>query len=109
MFGDKVFLHQKNEDISNIGAVFLYPNQKDHYIDYFLLLLNFWEYIPNDNQLNDLRLFIQKYYKNTKYINIFDRAIRENKKANNRFMKESNNNLEEKKILVSLGSKWNKK
>ena len=109
LFGDKVFLHQNNKDISNIGAVFLYPNQKDHYIDYFLLLLNFWEYMPNDNQLNDLRLFIQKYYKNTKYINIFDRAIRENKKANNRFMKESKNNLEEKNILVGLGSKWNKK
>ena len=52
--GDKVFLHQNNGEISNIGAVFLYPNQKDHYIDYFLLLLNFWEYIPKDNQINDL-------------------------------------------------------
>ena len=100
MYGDKVFLHQSNGDISNIGALFLYPNQKDHYIDYFLLLLNFWEYIPKDNQINDLRLFIQKYYKNRKYINIFNRAIIENKKANARFMKESNNNLEEKKINI---------
>ena len=54
--------------MSNIGAVFLYPNQKAHYLNYFLLLMNFWEYIPKDEQINDLRNFIKKYYKKKKYI-----------------------------------------
>jgi predicted O-methyltransferase YrrM len=105
--GDKIFLHHNNIGaISNIGAVFLYPNQERYYIDYFLILLNFWEYIPKDNQINDLRTFIEKYYKDKQYLNIFDLAVSENKKANKRFI-EYNNNLEQrKKVLVSLGTKW---
>lgn len=106
LYGEKVFLNQTNKSISNIGAVFLYPNQKNHYIDYFLLLLNFWEYIPTDKHLNDLRIFIQKYYRDTIYLNIFDTAIRENKITNHKFIKY-NNNVEEAKYLISLGTKWN--
>ena len=106
LYGDKVFLKKYNGGISNIGAVFLYPNQEKHYIDYFLLLLNFWEYIPKDEQINDLRIFIQKYYKNRKYINIFDLAVRENKNANYRFAQYNNDIEQRKKILVSLGTKW---
>ena len=45
---------------------FSYINQKEHYLDYFLLLLNFWEYIPTDQQINDLTIFIEKYYKEKK-------------------------------------------
>ena len=105
LYGDKIFMHKKDGGAPNIGAVFLYPNQEKHYIDYFLLLLNFWEYIPKDNQINELRLFIKKYYKDRKYINIFDSAVRENKNANNRFMRYMNNSYE-KKILVSLGTEW---
>ena len=71
LYGDKVFLNSANTSISNIGAVFLKPNQEEHYINYFLLLLNFWEYIPEDKYINDLRLFIQKYYKNNKYLGVF--------------------------------------
>ena len=105
--GEKIFLHhKKNGAISNIGAVFLYPNQERYYLDYFLILLNFWEYIPKDNQINDLRTFIEKYYKDKQYLNIFDLAVSENKKANKRFI-EYNNNLEQrKKVLVTLGTKW---
>ena len=87
LYGDKVFLRLDNGNMSNIGAVFLYPNQEEHYLDYFLLLLNFWEYIPKEEQLNDLRIFIQKYYKDDKYINIFDIAVRENKASNQKFTK----------------------
>ena len=65
LYGDKVIIHN-NRDILNIGAVFLYPNQEEHYLDYFLLLLNFWEYIPTDQQINDLTIFIEKYYKEKK-------------------------------------------
>ena len=104
LYGDKIFIN--NKSISNIGAVFLYRNQEMHYLDYFLLLLNFWEYIPTDEQINDLRDFIKKYYKDEIYINIFDLAVRLNKNVNQKFQKY-NNISEEKKYLVSLGTKWN--
>ena len=69
------------------GAVFLYLNQEEHYLDYFLLLLNFWEFIPKSNHINDLRPFISKYYNDRIYINVFDEDVRENKKVNNKFKK----------------------
>ena len=69
------------------GAVFLYLNQEEHYLDYFLLLLNFWEFIAKSNHINDLRPFISKYYNDRIYINVFDEDVRENKKVNNKFKK----------------------
>ena len=104
LYGDKIFI--RNKSVSNIGAVFLYRNQEMHYLDYFLLLLNFWEYIPKDEQINDLRDFIKKYYKDEIYINIFDLSVRLNKNVNQKFQKY-NNISEEKHYLVSLGTKWN--
>ena len=68
--------------------------------------MNFWEYIPTDEQINDLRKFIKKYYKGKKYINIFDLAVQKNKEVNIKFKKYMNEN-EEKHYLVSLGTKWN--
>ena len=108
LLGDKIFMHHKvGGAISSIGAVFLYPNQERHYIDYFLLLINFWEYIPKENQINDLRIFIGKYYKDKQYLNIFNLAVMENIKANKRFFEYNNNNLQDrKKVLISLGTKW---
>ena len=41
LHGDKVLI-KNNEDIENMGAIFLYENQKKYYLDYFLLLLTFW-------------------------------------------------------------------
>ena len=105
LYGDKVFLHSRDRDVSNIGAVFLHPNQEQHYLDYFLLLLNFWEYIPKDFQINELRIFIKKYYKGEIYINIFDTAVRENKMVNKKFLKFDD--LKGKNYLLSLGNKWN--
>lgn len=106
LYGDKVFVAQKKNEISNLGAAFLYPNQKSHYLDYFLLLLNFWEYIPKVNQIKDLRRFIKKYYKKKIYINIFDKAVNLNKIANEKFMNFSDK-MEELKYLFNLGTKWN--
>ena len=106
LYGDKVFIKKNNFGISNMGAVFLYPNQEEHYLDYFLLLLNFWEYIPTEKQIDDLRLFIKTYYKDDIYINIFDMAVMKNKDVNNKFKKYIKK-TEEKKYLVSLGTKWN--
>ena len=106
IYGDKIFLYNAKNGVSNIVAAFLYPNQNTHYLDYFLLLLNFWEYIPKDNQIRDLRAFIQKYYKDKIYIKIFDTAVRYNKIANKKFVKHINHS-EEKLILKGLGLKWN--
>ena len=105
IYGDKVFINKNKEDITRMAAVFLYPNQKKHYLDYFLLLLNFWEYIPKKDQLNDLRQFIIKYYKDKIYISIFDRAVKANIKAHRKFKYISR--FEEKNYLDSLGTKWN--
>ena len=69
-----------NSEINNIGAVLLYSNQEKHYLDYFLLLLNFWEYMPTDNQIKELRFFIKEYYIKDIYLNIFDKAVYYNKK-----------------------------
>ena len=67
IYGDKILLKYKKGIIGNIGAVFLYNNQENHYFDYFVLLLGFWEYMPKDNEINDLRLFIKNYYKKDIY------------------------------------------
>ena len=107
LYGDKVFVNQKQNRISNIVAVFLYPYQKDHYLDYFLLLLNFWEYIPKVNQISDLRVFIKNYYKKHIYINIFDTAVSLNKIANEKF-KNYRHKKVKSKYLSLLGIKWNR-
>ena len=79
IYGDKILLKYKKGIIGNIGAVFLYNNQENHYFDYFVLLLGFWEYMPKDNEINDLRLFIKNYYKKDIYLKIFDTAVIKNK------------------------------
>ena len=61
LFGDKIYVKNKDNAIENIGAVILYKNQQKHYLDYFLLLTTLWEYMPSESQINDLRLFIKKY------------------------------------------------
>lgn len=75
LFGDKILIKKK---ISNIGAVFLYNNQSNHYIDYFLLLLSPWQYMPNNKFINELYNFIKKYYKNDIYLQIFNESIKYN-------------------------------
>ena len=78
LFGDKLIIRGKN-DIINIGAVFLYKNQKKHYLDYFFLLMNYWEYMPSLTQINDLKIFIKKYYKKEIYLKIFEDSVLYNK------------------------------
>lgn len=92
IYGNKILLRANDGSINNMGAAFLYSNQETHYLDYFLLLLNFWEYMPSDNQINDLRIFIKKYYKQDIYLKIFEQAV-----INNRIAIESH--------LKSLGKK----
>lgn len=78
IYGDKLLLKKKDGSIDNIGAVFLYNNQEKHYLDYFLLLLTFWEYIPKYKEILDLRIFIKKYYKKPIFLQIFDTAVSKN-------------------------------
>lgn len=91
--GNKVFIKDEEKGVENIGAIFLNSNQKDYYLNYFLLLLSPWEYLPTDNQIEELRIFIKKYYKKDIYLNIFNRAIEENKIYINKFKTLYNNNL----------------
>ena len=93
--GEKIYM---NKEIRNIGAVILYPHQEKYYLNYFLLLLSFWEEIPTDNQINDLRKFIKKYYKNEKYLNIFNLAVKKNKRYNKKFNEVLNKCLIKKNI-----------
>ena len=79
LFGDKVIIEDKNKKIENIGAIHLYSNQKKYYLNYFLLLLTPWEYMPNEKHIQELREFIKKYYKKEIYLNLFNKAVEENK------------------------------
>ena len=87
LYGDKVFLDNKKRCINNIGAIHLYINQKKYYLNYFLLLLSPWDYIPNEKHIQELKEFIKKYYKEEIYLNIFNIAVEENKKYINKFKK----------------------
>ena len=84
--GDKIII-RKNSYIDNMGAIFLYPNQKDYYLNYFLLLLSFWDYFPTEKQMNEIRIFIKKYYKNDLYSLIFETALNNNKNYTNKLKK----------------------
>jgi predicted O-methyltransferase YrrM len=79
--GEKILLSNNKRGFGNIGGIILYPNQNKYYLDYFLLLLGFWEYLPPDSQINDMKKFIQKYYKNSLYLQIFQKAINLNNKS----------------------------
>lgn len=77
LYGDKVII--KNNELEDIGAAFLYKNQSNHYIDYFLLLNCFWEYMPAEIHLKFIRKFIKKYYKNDLYLRLYDNSVKNNK------------------------------
>jgi hypothetical protein len=38
-----------------------------------------WDYIPNEKHIQELREFIKKYYKKEIYLNVFNKAVEENK------------------------------
>jgi hypothetical protein len=79
IYGDKVLLKNEDGSIPNTGAIFLYNNQEKHYLEYFLLLLACWEYIPKDNHINELRKFIKDFYKKGIYLKISYTAVIKNK------------------------------
>lgn len=83
--GEKVIIKDKDKGAENIGAIFLEPNQERFYLNYFLLLLTPWEYMPSEKYINELREFIIKYYKKDIYLLLFNRAVEENKIYINKF------------------------
>ena len=102
IFGDKVLLGS-NTEFNNMGAVFLYSHQENHYLDYFLLLFNFLEYMPNKIQIEDLRTFIKSYYKKTVYLNLFNEAVSYNQKSLKIFNHEYISSNDFYKIMINLG------
>ena len=104
--GDKILLKKNKNGIGNTGLIILHPNQNKYYINYFLLLLCFWEYIPSDRHINDMKSFIQKYYNNNLYLQIFENAVIKNKRFSKRLL-NSNVNLHNdryKYLMKSLGN-----
>ena len=44
-----------------------------------------WNYMPSDEQIEQLQKFIKNYYKKRLYLNIFNSAVKENKLYIKRF------------------------
>ena len=78
LYGEKIIL-KKQSKLDNMGAIFLHKYQYNHYQDYFLSLMTIWDYMPSNEQLKDLRNFIQNYYKNDDLLEIYDESVRFNK------------------------------
>ena len=85
LVGDKIIIKDENKGAENIGAVFLAPNKEKYYLNYFLLLLTPWEYMPTEKQIKELQTFILKYYNNQLFLLLFNRAVEENKIYINNF------------------------
>ena len=78
LIGKKIILKNSNHIFDNIGAIYLKKNQKKYYVNYFLLLMNIWNYIPSEKHLKSLRDFIDRYYKNKQLLDIFDYSVKQN-------------------------------
>ena len=95
LYGDKLII-ENSKEIENIGAVFLFKNQEKHYLDYFLLLLGYWEYMPSEKHLKEMKVFIKKYYKKEIYLTIFNMAVEKNKFYINKIKNLFNNYKKQK-------------
>ena len=102
--GDKILLNKNG--IGNVGGIFLHPNQDKYYINYFLLLLCNWEYIPIDRHIKDMKSFIQKYYNNSIYVQIFEDAVTMNQISIKRQLNSSVNfnNERHKFYMKTIGN-----
>ena len=64
--------------------------------------------MPNDKQINDLRVFIKNYYKKGLYLRLFETTISENKKLINRPVEDNYKSDDERlKILSNVIGKKN--
>ena len=83
--GKKIIKYDEKKLMENIGVIFLEKNQEKFYENYFLLLICLWENMLSDEEIYQMRLFIEKYYKKEKLINIFENAILYNKEFQKNF------------------------
>ena len=88
--GKKYIMHHRRFQFENIGAIILAKNQEKYYLNYFLLLMSPWNYMPSDVQIEQLQKFIKNYYKKRIYLNIFNSAVKENKLYIKKFEKFQN-------------------
>ena len=102
--GDKILLRSDKIKLSGIGGIFLHSNQEKYYLNYFLLLLCFWEYLPTDRQINDMKIFIKKYYNNDLYLQIFNIAVNKNIKS---VSKHLNSYINKYSLFTKEGRKIN--
>ena len=105
IYGDKILSKNEDGSIGNIGAILLHNNQEEHYLDYFFLLLAFWEYMPKDNEINELRIFIKNFYKRDIYLKIFDTAVTRNNisiQNHKKYYKENPFINEQRKEIVNI-------
>lgn len=80
LIGEKILLPKNLHDFVNIGVVCLGEKQKKYYLNYFLLMMTIWEYMPTDEQLNGFREFIKKYYDDSIFLRIFDNSVDYNRR-----------------------------
>ena len=78
LIGEKIIIHNSQKCLENMGAIILYPNQEKYYLNYFLLLLSPWDYLPKKSFIKELRRFIKGYYKKDIYLELFDKSVEEN-------------------------------
>ena len=79
--GIKIIPIQENDNIvENMGAVILDDDIYGRVFDIFFSIYSNWNYIPSENQVNDLMNHIKKYY-GIKYLNLFKEAIQKNIKG----------------------------
>ena len=95
LIGEKILIKKFKHDFLNIGVVCLAKNQKKYYLNYFLLIMNIWQYKPTNKQLNELREFIIKYYNDELLLRIYDNAVDYNEKIFKKINK--NNNISRKR------------
>ena len=80
LIGEKILIDHDLYGFENVGAICLAEKQEKYYLNYFLLLLNVWQYMPSNKHLTELREFIEKYYKKKIYLRIFDVSLNYNKR-----------------------------
>ena len=89
LIGEKILIKKGKNNFGNIGVVYLDVNQKKYYLNYFLLLMTIWHYIPKKEQIKGLRKYINKYYDDKILMRIFDFSVEQNMKFFNN-LKEKN-------------------
>ena len=80
IIGEKILINHNLYGFENVGSICLAEKQENYYLNYFLLLMNIWQYMPSIKHLIELREFIEKYYKKKIYLRIFDFSLNYNKR-----------------------------